>query len=100
MSADDFGVSTGYVRRIQDRAVFPSARAQRSKIRSPRARPVATVRKGEGKKFGPRSKVFRRRGIFQLGARRSERALDLMLMTRDEAILEYASRGHVRAIAC
>ena len=28
------------------------------------------------------------------------RALDLMLMTRDEAILEYASRGHVRALAC
>ncbi|HVY51580.1 MAG TPA: type II toxin-antitoxin system VapC family toxin [Devosia sp.] len=28
------------------------------------------------------------------------RALDLMLVTRDEAILDYASAGHVRALAC
>ena len=28
------------------------------------------------------------------------RALDLTIMTRDRLILEYASRGHVRALAC
>jgi PIN domain nuclease of toxin-antitoxin system len=28
------------------------------------------------------------------------RALDLTLLTRDEAILEYAGRGHVRALEC
>jgi PIN domain nuclease of toxin-antitoxin system len=28
------------------------------------------------------------------------RALDLMLVTRDEAILEYAEQGHVRALEC
>lgn len=28
------------------------------------------------------------------------RALDLMLVTRDEAILDYADKGHVRALAC
>ena len=28
------------------------------------------------------------------------RALDLTLVTRDEAILEYAEQGHVRALAC
>lgn len=28
------------------------------------------------------------------------RALDLTLVTRDEAILDYAEQGHVRALAC
>ena len=28
------------------------------------------------------------------------RALDLTLVTRDDAILEYADRGHVRALRC
>ena len=28
------------------------------------------------------------------------RALDLMLVTRDEAILNYAEQGHVQALAC
>jgi PIN domain nuclease of toxin-antitoxin system len=28
------------------------------------------------------------------------RALDLMLVTRDEAILDYADQGHVRALPC
>lgn len=28
------------------------------------------------------------------------RALDLMIVTRDEKILQYADKGHVRAIAC